>query len=128
MSGARILVVEDHPLNMKLVRDVLAVAGYEVVEARTGEEALVAARRQPPDLVLMDLQLPGIDGTETLRRLRAAGGLGAVPVVAVSASAMQGDRSRVQEAGFDGFIGKPLSIRALPGQLAGFLGGRASGG
>jgi CheY-like chemotaxis protein len=120
VSGPRVLVVEDHPLNMKLVRDVLTVAGYEVVEARTGEEALVAARRQPPDLVLMDLQLPGIDGAE--RRLDD------VPVVAVSASAMQGDRSRVQEAGFDGFIGKPLSIRALPAQLAGFLGDRTPRG
>jgi two-component system, cell cycle response regulator DivK len=121
----RILVVEDNPLNLKLVRDVLQVAGYHVVEAQSGEEGLRIAKEDPPDLVLMDLQLPGIDGTETLRRLRE-GTLGPdVPVVAVTALAMAEDRERAARAGFDGYVEKPISVRALPGQIEAFLNGRA---
>jgi two-component system, cell cycle response regulator DivK len=121
----RILVVEDNPLNLKLVRDVLQVAGYHVVEAQSGEEGLRIAEEDPPDLVLMDLQLPGIDGTETLRRLRE-GTLGPdVPVVAVTALAMAEDKERAARAGFDGYIEKPISVRALPGQIEAFLNGRA---
>jgi two-component system, cell cycle response regulator DivK len=122
----RILVVEDNPLNLKLVRDVLQVAGYEVIEARTGEEGLRMAQEDPPDLVLMDLQLPGIDGTETLRRLRD-GTLGPdVPVVAVTALAMAEDKERAARAGFDGYVEKPISVRALPGQIEAFLAGGSS--
>jgi two-component system cell cycle response regulator DivK len=119
-------VVEDNPLNLKLVRDVLQFAGYDVVEAHSGEEGLRrVAEEDPPDLVLMDLQLPGIDGTETLRRLRQ-GSLGwDVPVVAVTAFAMAEDRERATQAGFDGFVEKPISVRALPGQIEAFLAGRA---
>lgn len=127
--SARILVVEDNPLNLKLVRDVLQIAGHDVVEARTGEEALLAAEDGAPDLVLMDLQLPGIDGTETLRRLRQ-GPLGRnVPVVAVTAFAMAGDRERVALAGFDGHIAKPINVRGLPELVRGYLakGGRSDG-
>jgi two-component system cell cycle response regulator DivK len=121
----RILVVEDNPLNLKLVRDVLQVAGYHVVEAQSGEEGLRIAEEDPPDLVLMDLQLPGIDGTETLRRLRE-GTLGPdVPVVAVTALAMAEDKERAARAGFDGYVEKPISVRALPGQIEAFLNGRA---
>jgi two-component system, cell cycle response regulator DivK len=121
----RILVVEDNPLNLKLVRDVLQVAGYHVVEAQSGEEGLRIAEEDPPDLVLMDLQLPGIDGTETLRRLRE-GTLGHdVPVVAVTALAMAEDKERAARAGFDGYVEKPISVRALPGQIEAFLNGRA---
>jgi two-component system cell cycle response regulator DivK len=119
---ARILVIEDNALNLKLVRDVLQHAGYEVVGARTGEEGLAAAARQEPDLVLMDLQLPGIDGTEALRRLRA-NERRRMPVVAVTAFAMQADRDRAFEAGFDGYLEKPISIRALPSQVQNFLNG-----
>ncbi len=123
MTPRRILVVEDNPLNLKLVRDVLEFAGYHVIEARSGEEGLRAAQEDPPDLVLMDLQLPGIDGTETLRRLRQ-GSLGrSVPVVAVTASAMAEDRTRAALAGFDGFVEKPISVRALPAQVEAFLSG-----
>jgi two-component system cell cycle response regulator DivK len=94
-----------------------------VIEARSGEEGLRAAQEDPPDLVLMDLQLPGIDGTETLRRLRQ-GSLGrSVPVVAVTASAMAEDRTRAALAGFDGFVEKPISVRALPAQVEAFLSG-----
>ena len=120
----RILVVEDNPLNLKLVRDVLQFAGYDVVEAQSGEEGLRVAEEDPPDLVLMDLQLPGIDGTETLRRLRE-GSLGRnVPVVAVTAFATDQDREHASLAGFDGYIQKPISVRALPGQVEAFMSGR----
>jgi two-component system cell cycle response regulator DivK len=124
MTPRRILVVEDNPLNLKLVRDVLQVAGYHVLEAQSGEEGLRIAKDDPPDLVLMDLQLPGIDGTETLRRLRE-GTLGPdVPVVAVTALAMAEDKERASRAGFDGYVEKPISVRALPGQIEAFLNGR----
>ena len=124
MTPRRILVVEDNPLNLKLVRDVLQFAGYEVIEAQSGEEGLRVAQEDPPDLVLMDLQLPGIDGTETLRRLRQ-GSLGRdVPVVAVTAFAMAEDRERASLAGFTGYVEKPISVRALPGQIEAFLDGQ----
>ena len=121
MTPRKILVVEDNPLNRKLVRDVLQFAGYDVIEAHTGEEGLRVAQQDPPDLVLMDLQLPGIDGTETLRRMRQ-GSLGPdVPVVAVTAFAMAEDRERASQAGFDGFVEKPISVRELPGQVEAFM-------
>jgi two-component system, cell cycle response regulator DivK len=124
VTPRRILVVEDNPLNLKLVRDVLQFAGYDVIEAHSGEEGVRAALADPPDLVLMDLQLPGIDGTETLRRLRQ-GPLGRdVPVVAVTALAMAEDRERASLAGFDGYVEKPISVRELPGQIEAFLFGR----
>jgi len=125
MTPRRILVVEDNPLNLKLVRDVLQFAGYDVIEAQSGEEGLRVAQQDPPDLVLMDLQLPGIDGTETLRRMRE-GSLGRdVPVVAVTAFAMAEDRERATLAGFDGFVEKPISVRELPGQVEAFMNRRA---
>ena len=126
MTASRILVVEDNPLNLKLIRDVLQVSGYDVIEAQSGEEGLRVAQENPPDLVLMDLQLPGIDGTETLRRLRQ-GTLGPdVPVVAVTALAMAQDKEAAARAGFDGYLEKPISVRALPGQIEAFLAGRPS--
>lgn len=126
MTAHRILVVEDNPLNLKLIRDVLQVVGYEVVEAQSGEEGLRVAETNPPDLVLMDLQLPGIDGTETLCRLRQGTLRPGVPVVAVTALAMAEDKDRAARAGFDGYIEKPISVRALPGQIEAFLEGRPS--
>ena len=121
MSGHRILVVEDNPLNLKLVRDVLTVSGYEVVEAQSGEEGVALAATFDPDLVLMDLQLPGIDGYEALRLLRKDPRLGGVPVVAVTAFAMREDRERTAREGFDGYLSKPISVRALPAQIGEFL-------
>lgn len=112
-------------MNLKLVRDVLQVAGYHVVEAQSGEDGLRIAKEDPPDLVLMDLQLPGIDGAETLRRLREDTLGPDVPVVAVTALAMAEDRERAARAGFDGYVEKPISVRALPGQIEAFLTGRA---
>jgi len=123
--NARILVIEDNAKNLKLVRDVLQYVGYEVIEARTGEEGLEAAQRCAPDLVLMDLQLPGIDGTETLRRLRRLGQRD-MPVVAVTAFAMREDRERALDAGFDGYLEKPISVRAFPGQVEAFLHGQVT--
>jgi two-component system, cell cycle response regulator DivK len=116
----RILVVDDNEKNLKLVRHVLEYAGYEVFAAATGEEGIEAAVRSAPDLVLMDLQLPGIDGIEALRQLRETE-LAGVPVVAVTAFAMREDRQRALDAGFNGYIEKPISVRDLPGQIHAFI-------
>jgi CheY-like chemotaxis protein len=126
MSGERILVVEDNPLNLKLVRDVLGAAGYDVVEATSGEEGLRLAAEQAPDLVLMDLQLPGIDGTETLHRLRQDSPRTRMPVVAVTAFAMAEDHARAEKAGFDAYVEKPISIRGLVRQVRELLDGVGS--
>jgi two-component system cell cycle response regulator DivK len=123
VRGARILVVEDNPLNLKLVRDVLGAEGYEVVAASSGEEGLQMATECPPDLVLMDLQLPGIDGAETMRRLRAGPVTDEVPVIAVTAFAMAEDQANATRAGFDGYIEKPISVRALVGEVQELLSG-----
>ena len=118
-----ILVVEDNERNLKLLRDVLEYAGYAVRVARTAEDGITSAVSEPPDLVLMDLQLPGIDGMEALRRLRESPRTAAIPVVAVTAQAMKHDRERALEAGFNGYIEKPISVREFPGQVRGFLSG-----
>jgi len=121
MASGRILVVEDNPLNLKLVRDVLTVSGYDVVAAPSAEEGVTLAATCEPDLVLMDIQLPGMDGYEALRLLRQNPGLDAVPVVAVTAFAMREDRERASREGFDGYLEKPISVRALPSQVGEFL-------
>jgi len=123
MSVPRILVVEDNPLNLKLVRDVLQVTGYEVLEATSGEDGVELARHGAPDLVLLDLQLPGIDGMEVLRLLRGDARTAAIPVVAVTAFAMRADRERAGREGFDGYLTKPISIRELPAQVNRFIRG-----
>jgi two-component system cell cycle response regulator DivK len=120
MSQRRILVVEDNPKNLKLVRDVLTYSGYEVIEATSGEEGVRLAYERAPDLILMDLQLPGIDGAEALRQIRGSEH-NQVPVVAVTAFAMNDDRARAFESGFDGYVEKPISVRALPQQVRDFL-------
>ena len=116
-----ILVVEDNERNLKLLRDVIEYAGYDVRAARTGEDGIALAVKEPPDLVLMDLQLPGIDGTEALRRLRENPRTADIPVVAVTAQAMKQDRERVLRAGFNGYVEKPISVRAFPDQVRRFL-------
>jgi len=126
VSGERILVVEDNPKNLKLVRDVLQFSGYEVIEATSGEDGVRLAAQEQPDLILMDLQLPGIDGTEALRQIRANDAGGAVPVVAVTAFAMNEDRDRAYAAGFDGYLQKPISVRGLQKQVHDFLTTRRS--
>ena len=119
--SARVLVVEDNPLNLKLIRDVLEFRGFDVVTARSGEEGVAAASTSAPDLVLMDLQLPGIDGHEALQRIRADPRCSAVPVVAVTAFAMKDDRERALDAGFDSYLEKPINVRAFPELVRGFL-------
>ena len=121
MNPGRILVVEDNPKNLKLVRDVLRFSGYEVIEATSGEDGVRLAASEHPDLILMDLQLPGIDGAEALRRIRAGEQNHAVPVVAVTAFAMDHDRQRAFDSGFTGYVEKPISVRALPQQVRDFL-------
>jgi two-component system cell cycle response regulator DivK len=117
MTGERILVVEDNEKNMKLVRDVLIATGYRTLEAATGGQALELAAEHAPDLVLMDIQLPDVDGVHALRRLRADVRTAAIPVLAVTAQAMHGDRERFIAAGFDGYVSKPLNVRELIGTV-----------
>jgi two-component system cell cycle response regulator DivK len=110
MTGPQILVVEDNERNMKLFRDVLHASGYRTLEAATGERAVELVFEHRPDLVLMDIQLPDIDGVEALARLRADGRTASVPVLALTAQAMEGDRERFLAAGFDGYLSKPVNI------------------
>lgn len=121
MSAETILVVEDNPKNLKLVKAVLEFSGYQVVEATTGEEGVRLARETSPDLILMDLQLPGIDGAEALRQIRSDPDGPGVPVVAVTAFAMSDDRDRAFASGFDGYVEKPISARVLPQQVRDFI-------
>jgi two-component system, cell cycle response regulator DivK len=113
MANELILIVEDNPKNLKLVRDSLQVTGYQTIDTETGEEGVRLARERRPALILMDIQLPGINGVEALRQLRADPMTSAIPVIAVTASVMTDDRTRIMAAGFDGFHGKPISVRQL---------------
>ena len=113
MAGESILVVEDNEKNMKLVRDILQATGYHPLEATSGEEALALAAETAPALVLMDIQLPDIDGSEALRRLRSDERTTGIPVVALTAQAMQGDREGFLAAGFDGYLSKPIDVDEL---------------
>ena len=113
MANELILIVEDNPQSLKLVRDILQVKGYQTLETETGEEGVRLARERQPALILMDIQLPGINGIEALHRLRADPVTSSTPVIAVTASVMTQDRSRIMDAGFDGFQSKPISINQL---------------
>jgi two-component system cell cycle response regulator DivK len=106
-----ILIVEDNDKNLKLVRDVLQVKGYRTVEAGNAEDGIRLAIEMRPDLILMDIQLPGMNGIDALKALRAEPSTSAIPVVAVTASVMQQDRKLITQAGFDGYIGKPLNLK-----------------
>jgi two-component system, cell cycle response regulator DivK len=117
MAGERVLVVEDNEKNMKLFRDVLMATGYRTLEATTGWQAVELAAEHAPDLVLMDIQLPDIDGVEALSRLRANERTASIPVLAVTAQAMQGDRERFLAAGFDDYISKPVNIVEFVGTV-----------
>ncbi len=116
-SGHLILIVEDNEKNMKLARDVLRFNGFRTVEATSGEDALLMAMEHLPDLVLMDVALPGIDGVEAARQLRAAPETAAIPVVALTASVMDTDRARFVDAGFAGLIAKPINVLRFPEQV-----------
>jgi two-component system cell cycle response regulator DivK len=109
----RILVAEDHEENRRIMRDLLTAAGFEMIEAHTGEDAVRLAQAERPDLILMDLQLPGIDGLETTRRIKADPALRAIPVIAVTSYALSGDDAKARAAGCDDYVTKPFSPRAL---------------
>ena len=113
MAGELILVVEDNDKNRKLVRDVLTHKGYEVLEAETGEDGVRLAQERRPRLILMDIQLPGIDGIEALRQIRADEGTRGIPIIAVTASALDRDRQKIMAAGFDGYQSKPLNVKGF---------------
>ena len=121
MPDKLILIVEDNEKNRKLLRRVLQVSGYRVTEAETGLDALKSARDEPPDLVLMDYQLPDIDGIEVFRRMRADPAIRFAPIIAVTASAMPEDQRRMREAGFDGVESKPVDVTQLLATIARFL-------
>jgi two-component system cell cycle response regulator DivK len=106
-----ILIVEDNDKNLKLVRDVLQVKGFSTLEAGTAEDGIRLARASKPDLILMDIHLPGMSGIEALRVLRAEAATAAIPVIAVTASVMQQDRKQITEAGFDAYVGKPINLK-----------------
>ena len=116
-----ILIVEDNEKNMKLVRDVLRVKGYVTLEAGTAEEGIRLALEHRPDLVLMDIHLPGMNGIEARGVLRAEPVTSKIPVIAVTASVMQQDRKQITEAGFEGYVGKPINLKEFLGAVQAML-------
>ena len=121
MAGELILIVEDTEKNLKLVRDLLQFKGYRTLEARTAEEGIGLAQDHLPHLILMDIQLPGMDGATALHHLKADPRTAPIPVVALTAFAMAGDRERFLGAGFEGYIEKPINIKEFPEQVRQFL-------
>ena len=116
-----ILVVEDNPGNRMLIADLLAANGYRPIEARDGEEGIALARQEKPDLILMDLSLPRLDGWEATRRLKADAELKDIPVVALTAHAMAGDEAKALDAGCDGYIAKPINVWSFVEEIKGYL-------
>jgi CheY-like chemotaxis protein len=121
MPGEAILIVDDNAANLKLARVLLTGEGYEVRTAADAEEALEILRQFRPRLILTDLQMPGMDGFELTRRLKADPGLRGVIILALTAYAMKGDEERARAAGCDGYVAKPIDTRGLPGVIAGYL-------
>lgn len=120
MAGDLVLIVEDNPANMKLARDVLEFHGFRTAGAETAAQALELLADERPRLVLLDVQLPDMDGPTLLGHLRADPSLGAVAIVAVTAFAMAGDRERLLEAGFDSYLAKPIDVKSFPQQVQRF--------
>jgi CheY-like chemotaxis protein len=120
-SRLSILAVDDHPVNLKLIRVLLIGEGYDVRTADDAEMALAVIAQSAPELILMDLQLPGMDGFELTRRLKADPVTRGIVIIAMTAYAMKGDKERALAAGCDGYLSKPLDTRALPGIIAGYL-------
>ena len=118
----RILVVEDQEDNRAILRDLLTSAGFAYLEATTGEDGVAAAERERPDLILMDIQLPVIDGYETTRRIKADPALAAIPIIAVTSYALSGDEAKAKAAGCDDYVAKPFSPRALLAKVRQHLG------
>jgi len=121
MSPARILVVDDNLTNLKLAVDVLEFEGYEVLRAQNAEEAQALVKRSPPNLILMDIQMPGMDGLTLTRKLKAEPTTRDIPIVAMTSFAMKGDEQKARDAGCDGYVTKPIDTRKLTGQVAEFL-------
>jgi two-component system cell cycle response regulator DivK len=121
MMNKTILVVEDHEDNRRIMRDLLTSSGYEVIEAVTGEEGVTAAETYRPDLILMDVQLPGMDGYEATRRIKANHDLQKVPIIVVTSYALSGDDVKAFEAGCDAYVTKPYSPRELLARVHEFL-------
>ncbi len=119
--GALILIVEDNPKDLKLVRDVLSAKGHEIIDANTAEVGIELALERQPDLILMDVMLPGMNGREAMQVLKADPGTKQIPIIAVTSFAMKGDRERLLADGFDGYIAKPIDIKEFPGVLESHL-------
>jgi CheY-like chemotaxis protein len=124
MAGERILVIEDNPLNLELVRALLEANGYEVIDSGNAEEGIERARTEKPQLIFMDLGLPGTDGFAATQLLKADAATRHIPVVALTAHAMKGDDERARQAGCDGYLTKPIDTRSFPAVVARFLGRR----
>jgi two-component system cell cycle response regulator DivK len=118
MPDKLVLIVEDNERSLKLERDVLQLEGYRTLEARTAEDGIELAVANAPDLILMDIRLPGIDGVEALHRLRADSRTVSTPVIALTSSAMNDDIERFREAGFDGYLAKPIDLRQFKQEVA----------
>lgn len=127
MKTSTILVVEDNDLNMKLVRSLLHLGNFEVLEAKDAEAGINVARQNLPDLILMDIQLPGIDGLEATRNIRQDPVLSSIPVVALTSYAMQGDEEKAKLAGCTGYVAKPIDTRSFLDVISGFLNGNSDG-
>jgi two-component system cell cycle response regulator DivK len=121
MPGATVLVIDDHEDNRRILRDLLHSAGYEVTEALTGEDGVAAAKARRPDLILMDIQLPGIDGYEATRRIKADDSLRHIPLIVVTSYALSGDDAKALAAGADGYVAKPFSPRAMLAKIREYL-------
>ena len=121
MSLARVLVVDDNLTNLKLAVDVLEFAGYELLRAKNAQEAQEVVKRSPPDVILMDIQMPGMDGLTLTRKLKADPTTRGIPIAAMTSFAMKGDEQKALEAGCDGYITKPIDTRTLSSKVAGLL-------
>jgi two-component system, cell cycle response regulator DivK len=121
-SRKTVMIVEDNELNMRLFRDLLNAFGYRTVETRDGYDAPDLARSERPDLILMDIQLPGVSGLDVTRWLKADNDTAAIPIVAVTAFAMRGDEERIREGGCEGYLSKPISVSGLIDTVRGFIG------
>ncbi|OGA31656.1 MAG: hypothetical protein A3F75_01555 [Betaproteobacteria bacterium RIFCSPLOWO2_12_FULL_64_23] len=126
MANELILIVEDNEKNRKLVRDVLQFKGYRTIDAETGEVGVALAMEHKPDLILMDYHLPGIDGIEAFRRIRADSATAHIPIVAVTASAMPEEAKKMKEAGFDGFQTKPINVKEFVQSVANVFTGKVA--
>jgi CheY-like chemotaxis protein len=124
MPGELILIVEDNPNNLKLMRDVLQFRGYTTLEAETGEAGVTLALARQPALILMDVQLPGMDGSTAMKALKANASTQHIPIIAMTALAMKGDKERLLAEGFDGYMSKPIAIKEIPKMVESFLQGQ----